>query len=177
MLALGLLAGNAPAFAADHAQPAGGLVGVYDSRVVAYAYFWSKPVAQERNALLARAMEAKAAGDAAALKDLNARLGSMQRQSMLEVFSTAPADEAFAALGEKLPAIESQLGVAGLVSKWDSGALGSTPAASRVDATDALVRALCPKPNQKMQDMIASIEAAKPIPLWEAKVMSFFSGM
>jgi hypothetical protein len=67
MLALGLPAGSAPSFTADPSQPAGGLVGVYDSRAVAYAYLWSRPVASERKALLARANEAKAAGDEAAL--------------------------------------------------------------------------------------------------------------
>jgi hypothetical protein len=146
-------------------------VGVYDSRVVSYAYFWSPPVKHDREALVARAVAAKAAGDTALLKTLTAQIMAMQDKSMQEVFSTAPADEALAALGNQMPAILGDLGVASLVSKWDKSGLRGVPEEDRVDATDRLLRAFFAKPNGHLRQTVQGIEAAKPIPLWEAKLL------
>ncbi len=82
------------------------------------------------------------------------------------MFSTAPADEAFAALKDRLPAIQHELGVTRLVSKWDEAALKGVPASSRVEATDRLAREFNPGPKQLQA--IEQVKKAKPVPLAEA---------
>lgn len=144
-------------------------VGVYDSRVVAFAHFWSEPVRQEREKLMADARAARDAGDKARSQELGGRLKQMQDRSHLEVFSTLPADEAMAALRERIPAVQRELGVTRLVSKWDRAALAQIPEAARVDATDRLVQEF--KPDEKRQKTIAEMKKAKPVPLDRAQKM------
>lgn len=142
-------------------------VGVYDSRVVSFVHFWSEPVRQERDALIANARAAKSAGDDARYRELTARIKAEQDRSHLQVFSTAPAVEAMAALREKTPAIQRELGVTRFVSKFDELALLSVPEAKRVDATDRLAREF--KPDEKRRKTIEQMKAAKPLPLDEAQ--------
>ena len=151
-------------------------VGVYDSRAVAYAYFWSAPRREERDALIARAKDAKRSGDTALLNQLKPQIAAAQRQSMLEVFSTAPADEAMASLKDRLPPLRRELGLDRLVSKWDTRALRGVSEADRVDVTDRLVREFLQEPTEKQLKMLESMEAAKPIPLWQVKLIALFGG-
>jgi hypothetical protein len=154
--------------AADATKPAE-RIGVYDSRVVSYAHFWSEPASKERNALVAAGKSAKAAGDQARARELEQKIVAAQLQSKLEVFSTAPADEAMAALRDRLPALHEELGVTRFVSQWDEAALKGVPDARRLDATDRLVRELLPQPEGKQQKAIAEMKKAKPVPLAEAR--------
>lgn len=77
-----------------------------------------------------------------------------------------------AALKDKLPAIQQEIGVARLVSKWDESALKEIPEANRVDATDRLVRELLPAPTEKQQKTIAAMKPTTPLPLDQAKKMA-----
>jgi hypothetical protein len=165
-LTFALLLSPAAAPAAEPAQTAEARVGVYDSRILSFAHFWSEPARTERDALIASAKAAKAAGDTAKFKPLEQQIVAHQNRSHLQVFSTAPADEALAALKEKLPAIQKELGVGRLVSKWDEAALKGIPAANRVDATDRLAREFAP--DEKRQKTIEQMKNAKPLPLDEA---------
>lgn len=139
-------------------------IGIYDSRVLAYAHFWSEPVGKQRDELVARAKSAKALGEVAVLKDLERRIEADQKHIHLQVFSAAPADEAMAALAPKLPALCQELGVAKLVSKWDAAALKGIPESDQVDVTDRLAREIF-TPTEKQRKTIESIKAAKPLPL------------
>jgi hypothetical protein len=141
-------------------------VGVYDSRLVAFAHFWSESGRKDREALIAAAKAAKDSGDTARFKELSVQLGASQTHSHLQVFSTAPADEAMAALKDRLSAIQQELGVARLVSKWDEAALRGIPAASQIDATDRLVREF--SPDAKRLKTIEQMKTTKPLPLDEA---------
>jgi hypothetical protein len=158
--ALAALAAVRPALAAD------ARVGIYDSRIIAFAHFWSEPVRQERDALIAGARAAKAAGDDARYKELTARIKAEQDRSHLQVFSTAPATEAMAALQDRTPALQRELGVERFVSKWDEAALRDIPAANRVDATDRLAREF--KPDEKRSKTIEQMKSVKPMPIDEA---------
>lgn len=152
--------------AAEPAQTAEVRVGIYDSRIVSFAYFWSEPVRQERDALVASAKAAKAAGDTVRFKELEQQIIAAQNRSHLQVFSTAPADEAMVALKDKLPAIRHELGVARLVSQWDEAALKGISAANRVDASDRLAREF--NPDTKRLQTIGQMKKSKPLPLDEA---------
>jgi hypothetical protein len=152
--------------AAEPAKTAEARVGIYDSRVLSFAHFWSEPVRKERDALVAEAKAAKNAGDTARFKSLEQQIVAGSNRSHLQVFSTAPADESLAALEDKLPAIQKELGVARFVSRWDEAALKQIPAANRVDATDRLAREFAP--DAKRLQTIEQLKKSKPLPLDEA---------
>ena len=157
--------------AAELAKTVAPRVGVYDSRIVAFAHFWSDGTSKPRNELIAQARAAKAAGDTARFKELSQALNADQNRSHLQVFSTAPADEAMAALKDKVPTMQKELDVTRLVSKWDESALKDIPEANRVDATDRLVRELLPAPTDKQQKTIAAMKPTQPLPLEQARKM------
>jgi hypothetical protein len=162
-----LVAAGAAAPSQPAPAPAGERIGVYDSRVISYAHFWSAPARQQREALIAAAKAAKAAGDTARFHELGAQLSAAQSRAHLEVFSTAPADDALAALQPKLAEILRAQGVTRLVSKWDEAALQAVPAANRVDVTDRLAREF-DLPPERAKTM-EGIKRAKPLPLEEAR--------
>ena len=152
-----------PDFGAE-TNAAPGRVGVYDSRVVAYAWFWSDAQQAKLKEKMALARAAKQAGDEAKLKEYSAALSAEQDQMHREVFSTAPADEALAVIKERLPEIEQAAGVANLVAKWDKPSLNHNKAAEKVDVTDQLVRVFL-TPTDKQLKVIESIKKSDPLPL------------
>ncbi len=142
LLGLAVTLAGVSAFAAESSSRVAAVerVGVYDSRALAYAHFWSAAETQTRNATLAAGKAAQAAGDAAKVRELSAQIAAAQERSHQQVFGTAPADDAMAALKEQIPAIQREMGVTQLVSKWDGTALKGVPESQRVDVTDRLVR-------------------------------------
>jgi hypothetical protein len=141
-------------------------VGIYDSRAVAYAWFWSAPVQQRLQEQMAAARAAKQAGDTARFKELDAALRQLQDEMHREVFSTAPADGALAAIKKRIPEIEKQAGVTVFVSKWDQPALKQYPDAEKVDVTGRLVREFI-QPTGQQQKVISEMQRQKPLPLEE----------
>ncbi len=165
--AVALLGSFCAAIAGAADKPDAERIGIYDSRAVAYAHFWSGPERQSRDAMIADGKAAKVAGDTVKLRALSEQIAAAQKRSHLQVFSTAPADEAMVALKDKLPAIQRELGVARLVSKWDEAALKGVAESRRVEATDRLVREFALE--EKQQKTLAELRKAKPMPLAEAK--------
>jgi len=150
-------------------------VGVYDSRIVAYACF-NTP--ENRAATRARVAEAKAAqarGDTARFRTLEQEIKAEQKRLHLQVFSTAPVPDALAQLGAHVEVVWREAGVTRLESKWDHDALRSVPAADRVDVTDALVRDL--PLNDKQRQTMRELATKKPLPLWQAKLLTLFGGL
>jgi hypothetical protein len=144
-------------------------VGVYDSRVVAFAHFWSPAERADRDALIAAARAAKAAGDTMKERELTAKIEALQQASHLEVFSTAPALAAMQALAPRLPDLARELGVARFVSKWDEAALAGVPASLRLDVTDRLAAEF--KPDAKRRQTMAEMKKVAPLPLERARAM------
>lgn len=157
--------------AADAPAAATPRVGLYDSRAIAFAQFWSDAGRQHRHALIAQARAARAGGDAAEFQRLNAEISASQKRAHLAVFSTAPAEEALAALQPALPRLLQELQVSRLVSKWDDAALQRIPAPDRVDVTDALVRELLPHASERQLTTLAAMKTTPPVPLDRAKAM------
>lgn len=169
-----LLAGLAAAvaLAGVRSAPAAERVGVYDSRVVAYAHFL-RPEHQARlRSLAAEGREAKVANDRGRLRAVERELQAHQRVVHLQVFSTAPCPEALAALGDRVGAVRSEAGVTRLASRWDEDALRGVAAADRVDVTEALVRDL--PLTEKQRREVLEIMSAKPLPLWQARALAWF---
>jgi hypothetical protein len=138
-------------------------IGIYDSRAVAYAHFWSESYQSKLKEQVGAARAAQQAGDTARFKELDDALRQMQDQLHRQVFSTAPADEALAALKGQIPEIEKQAGVTVLVSKWGEAALKKHPHAEPVDVTGQLVREF--KPTEKQLKVIADLQKQKPLSL------------
>jgi hypothetical protein len=170
-LSLGLFAhaavGAAEAPTVKPATPPAARVGIYDSRVIAFAYFWSAPQQQSVRERMAAAKAAKATGDQAAYAAIAKEMKERQSRSHLQVFSTAPVDDAMAALRERLPQLAEQAGVGEFVSKWDEAALRKYPVEARVDVTDLLVQEF-KLPEQQMKKL-EGIKRATPLPLDEAR--------
>ena len=160
------------ALALDVAAQAGDKVGVYDSRVVAYACFLTPDHQSELRARMVEGKAAKERGDTARYGELKRQIVAEQQALHLQVFSTAPAPDALAKLGNRAAAVTREAGVQRLVSKWDTDALRDTAEADRVDVTELLIRD-CPL-SEKQRQTVREIAAKAPLPLWQAKVLNFF---
>lgn len=153
--------------AANAVPAASSRVGVYDSRLVAYAHFWTDAEQRRISELAAMAQTAREQGDTAAHEARSRALREHQDRIHLQVFSTAPATFALAALQPRLPALLAELGVERLVSKWDPAALQGIPEANRIDVTDRLVAEFAVPPRRAQA--LASMRSSKPLPLAEAQ--------
>ena len=138
-------------------------IGVYDSRVVAYAQFWTADNQQKLGEQMKAAKKAKEAGDTVQFNKQSKALADWQQNMHRQVFSTARAEEAMAALQARIPEIQKQAGVSALVSKWDAAALEKYKSAEPVDVTDLLAREF--KPAEQQLKVIEEIKKQKPVPL------------
>lgn len=141
-------------------------IGTYDSRIVAYAYFWTDARQQKLKSLYAEAKAAQDAGDTKRFEELKKALQEGQQQAHRQVFSTAPVDDALKEIKDRLPAIREKAGVSVLVSKWDNEKLKEYASAEKVDVTDLLASEF--KPGEKHLKMIESIKKTKPVTLEQA---------
>lgn len=142
-------------------------IGIYDSRVIAYAHFWSDAHQQKIKDLAKSAKEAKAAGDMVRFRDMEAELKNEQDQSHLRVFSTAPIDSILALMQNRVDEVQRTTRVGRLVSKWDAVTLKQFQHAEQFDVTDALLRDF--RLNEKQMKVITDIRKQKPLPLEKAR--------
>ena len=145
-------------------------VGIYDSRVIAYANFWTEAHQNKLKELVESAQRAKAAGQTERFKELEAAVKKEGERNHLQVFSTAPVDDILARMPEQVAAITNKTGVARLISKWDEKALKKIPRARQVDVTDRLLREF--KLTEKQMKMIAELRKKKPLPLDKAEKLA-----
>ena len=139
-------------------------IGTYDSRAVAYAWFWSARHQKQLHELMQAACDARATGDTNRFQELDAKLRQHQAEMHREVFSTAPAAEALADIKDRLPEIQKTARVISLVSQWDSQALKKYPDAEKVDVTDALVREFI-TPTTEQQKVLTKMKTVTLLPL------------
>ncbi len=138
-------------------------VGIYDSRAVAYAWFWSAPQQAALKEKMDAARAAQKSGDKVRFQEFDQVLRTTQDQMHREVFSTAPAVEALAQLRDKQAEIARAAGVRELVSKWDASTLRKYAAQEQVDVTDQLVSAFL-KPTAQQAKIIAELRKSTPVP-------------
>jgi hypothetical protein len=139
-------------------------IGIYDSRAIAYAYFWSKPYQSKMKSQVAEATAAKRSGETNKLARLAADLRDKQDTVHREIFSTASVDDALSTIKNKIPEIEKQTGIIALVSKWNDDALKKYSEAEKVDVTDLLVNEFI-QPTAEQLKTIESFKKTKPMPL------------
>lgn len=136
-------------------------IGVYDSRIVAYAAFHTPEHQQQLNGTVAALQAAKTAGNEAETERLGKLVSEEQKRSHRQVFSTDPVTNVLAQIQDRLPAIQKEAGVTALVSKWDKSTLRQYRKAEQVDVTDRLAAEF--KPGEKQLKVIAELKRAKPV--------------
>src|SRR5262245_6594986 len=141
-------------------------VGIYDSRLVAYAHSQTEEHQRKLRAQMEALKAAQAAGDAEKAKALQAWGREEQRRLHRQVFSTAPIDDVLAEIKDRLPELQKQAGVSKLISKWDEPGLKAHRQAQRVDVTELLVCEF--NPGKKQAKDIAELRRKKPVPLEQA---------
>ena len=113
---------------------------------------------------------AKQSGDTNKFKAFDTSLSNEQAKVHRQVFSTAPVDDALAAIKNEISAIQKQVSVTVLVSKWDNAALKQYEKAEKVDVTDKLVRSFI-SPTEKQLKNIEVLLKGEPMSLEKCNEM------
>jgi hypothetical protein len=155
---LALLALPSIGMAEASAQPAFKL-GTYDTRAIAVAYAASRfsPVSGKMKEMQA----AKAAGDQAKLKELEAWGQAHQRQLHRQGFGRVPVDDLLAPIKDRLLEVAGRAGVQAIAMQCDWIA----PGTQEVDVTDALVALY--EPSARTLGIVKDMKTKAPIPLDE----------
>jgi len=150
---------------ADETNESTARIGIYDSRAIAYAHFWSDDYQRRLNATVDAAKAARVAGATNRLIALEAVIQMANTTNHMQVFSTAPVDGILASL--PLTAIQQKANVSRLVSKWDEQTLRQFSSAERIDVTDELLREF--RLTEKQKSVIADLRKKQPLPLAKAQ--------
>jgi hypothetical protein len=140
-------------------------IGVYDSRCVSYAHFWTDEHQKKITELYNKAKAAKKAEKKDEFKELDKALWTERHRSHNQVFSTAPIDDVLETIKDRLPEILKKAGVSMLVSKWDEKKLEKYKSAEKVDVTDLLVSQFKFPSTEKHKKVLESMKNVKPVPL------------
>ncbi|MCC6581141.1 MAG: hypothetical protein IT440_11940 [Phycisphaeraceae bacterium] len=146
--------------AAEETKPV--VVGTYDSRAVALAYYHSdnaRRLNEPVHAAQLRYDKAKAAGDKAAMEKIEQEMQHGQAKLHAKVFGSAPIPEVLEAIHDQLPGIAKEAGVDLLVSKWDVAY--RKPEVKCVDVTMTLVMLF--QPSEKTLKIVADIPKHTPL--------------
>jgi hypothetical protein len=167
-LAVALLAGCVlapdPGRAAAPSAPAEPLVlGTFDSRVLAIAYYRSEAFERSQQQRIAAYERAKAAGDAAATAAIEREMEERQKHVHRQGFSTAPIPELLAQIGDRIPEVARSAGVQAVVCKWDLVWLESC--ASTVDLSLQLAELF--EPDGETRKLLPEVLRQKPVPMDE----------
>jgi hypothetical protein len=139
-------------------------IGVFDSRVVAIAYYTTPEFQKVMQQMMADLGAAKAANNQAKVDELEFQGPAIQNLMHYQVFSNASIPNVLEKLTAVLPKVAAEAGVSAIVSKWEVAFKGGD--ADYVDVTDQLVRPF--NPSAQTLNTIAQIKTQTPMPLLEA---------
>lgn len=143
------------------------VVGTFDSRVIAVAYYNTEAYMNYVEGLKAEHAKAEASGDKERVNELEAMGEASQDLAHKQAFSTWPVDNILETIEEKIPDIAQQAGVDLIVSKWNI--VYQQSGLELVDVTDVMVKLF--NPNEQMLEMLEQMKKQKPIPLEELEKM------
>ncbi len=106
------------ALAQDPPPPPKVVLGTFDSRVLAMAYYRSAQFAEQLNEVRVLHEAAKSAGDDAECTRLEESMGALQEEIHAQGFSTAPVDNILAEIDEQIAEVAAAHGVQVVVSRW-----------------------------------------------------------
>jgi hypothetical protein len=142
-------------------EPASGLViGTFDSRCVALAYYRSEAVLGRLDGMYAEYEEAVASGDSIRAEELDSTGRALQQLMHEQVFSTGDVDEIMWEVWADLPAIAEEAGVDLIVSEWDL--LYDCGTLVKLDLTDTLVRRF--NPSEETLEIISQMKGMPAVP-------------
>jgi len=122
--------------------PVAPVIGTFDSRCVALAYYRSEESLAALDAMMMEYEKAVAAGDSLAARELDSLGRDRQDRMHAQVFSAADADEVIWEIWDVIPEVAAEAGVDVIVSEWD--VIYSDSLFAPVDVTDFLVRRFHP---------------------------------
>jgi len=141
------------------------IVGTFDSRALAMAYYRSEEFMQSMQELRAEYEKAKAAGDEKRIKELEVKGPAQQELIHKQGFSTWPVDNILEKIKGKIPEIAKQAGVDVIVSKWD--VVYQQSGVEFIDVTDLMVKPF--NPDEETLKIIKDLQKKDPVPLEELK--------
>ena len=163
-LTVGLLALAGATTAQDSDEAAGSaavVLGTFDSRAIALAYYRS----DEFNASLAELREeleaTEAAGDAERARELEAHGPALQARMHRRTFGTASVLDLLEPVEDEVAGIAKRAGVDVIVSRWDLAY--RRPAAELVDVTEELAGLF--DPDEETLRSMAELLRTDPVPL------------
>jgi hypothetical protein len=139
------------------------VVGTFDSRVIAVAYYNTEEHKSYVEGLKAKHAKAEESGDEELAKVLAALGESSQELAHKQAFSTWPVDNILEKIEGKMPEIAKQAGVDFIVSKWDI--VYQRSELEFVDVTDIIVN-LFDLDEQFLQGL-EQLKKMDPVPLEE----------
>jgi hypothetical protein len=139
------------------------VVGTFDSRVIAIAYYNTEAHASHIEGLKTEHAKAEASGDKERVKELKAIGETSQELAHKQGFSTWPVDNILEIIEGKIPEIAKQADVDLIVSKWNI--VYQQSGLEFIDVTDVMVKLF--NPNEQMLEMLEQIKKQDPVPLKE----------
>lgn len=136
------------------------VVGTFDSRCVAAAYYRSADFMDEINALKVEHNAAEEAGDTELVEALATRGEEQQHLAHMQVFSTGDIEELIWLIWSQLPGVAQEAGVDIVVSVWDI--MYREDSVRFVDVTDRLVSFF--DPTDETLELIEEMKKVPPIP-------------
>jgi hypothetical protein len=94
------------------------VVGTFDSRVLATAYYRSAQFEKKMTETKKQRDDANAAGDKETADEITAHMPELQKQMHGQVFGNAPVDDILELIKDQLPKIAASANVDVIVSKW-----------------------------------------------------------
>ncbi len=151
---------TAPSAAQDPAET-GPVIGVFDSRCVAVAYYQSEEFMTEINQMKADYETALQEGDSVLAEELGTLGPQMQQLAHERVFSTGDIDEIISMILSELPGLAEEAGVDFIVNSWDI--IYKDETVQFVDVTDLMVKFF--NPTEEALETIEEIKVTPPVPM------------
>jgi hypothetical protein len=143
------------------------VVGIFDSRVIAVAYYNTEAHKSYIQSLKADHAEAEASGEKELAKELESMGEASQELAQKQAFSTWPVDNILGTIEGKIPEIAKQAEVDLIVSKWNI--VYQESGLEFIDVTDIMVKLF--SPDEQMLQMLEQIKMQDPITLEELENM------
>ncbi len=145
----------------DANAPEAIVLGTFDSRGIALAYYRSAAFSAALKELHAQRDAAKAEGDTELVEELERRGPAMQAEAHRRTFGNASVRELLEPLDDEIAAIAKRLGVDVVVSRWDQ--VYRRPSTKSVDVTAALAGLF--DPDEKTLQIMEELLQQAPVPL------------
>ena len=139
------------------------VVGTFDSRVIAIAYYNTEAHASYIEGLKTEHAKAAASGDMERVKELEAIGEASQELAHKQSFGTWPVDNILEIIEGKIPEIAKQADVDLVVSKWNI--VYQRSGVEFIDVTDVMVKLF--NPNEQILGILEQIKKQNPVPLEE----------